>query len=105
MDEDKIKAVILDSVEVSLEAQLRAVRRLRGGAPSRNPLVKVCPRQVWHMTYSDGRASPCMSRRSLSALRPSTSNGWTANRWSRPWLRKSGAKIVSCAPVKMCSDC
>ena len=31
MDEDKIKNVILDTTISSLEAQLRAVRRLRGG--------------------------------------------------------------------------
>jgi hypothetical protein len=31
MDEDKIKAAVLDAFEVSLEAQLRAVRRLKEG--------------------------------------------------------------------------
>jgi hypothetical protein len=33
MDEDKIKAVVLDAFEVSLDAQLRAIRRLKAGGP------------------------------------------------------------------------
>ena len=31
MDEEKIKAVVLDAFEVSLEAQLKAIRRLKTG--------------------------------------------------------------------------
>jgi hypothetical protein len=31
MDESNIKGVILDAIELSLEAQLRAIRRLRAG--------------------------------------------------------------------------
>jgi hypothetical protein len=31
VDEDKLKDIILDTIEVSLDAQLRAVRRLRSG--------------------------------------------------------------------------
>ena len=33
MEKDEIKAAVLDAIEVSLEAQLKAVRRLRVGPP------------------------------------------------------------------------
>ena len=33
MEKDEIKAAVLDAIEVSLEAQLKAVRRLRTGPP------------------------------------------------------------------------
>ena len=35
MGEDKIKVAVLDAFEVSLDAQLRAIRRLKGGAPEK----------------------------------------------------------------------
>jgi hypothetical protein len=37
MDESKIKSIILDAIEVSLDAQLRAVRRLKSGEDPRRP--------------------------------------------------------------------
>jgi hypothetical protein len=39
VDEDKLKDIILDTIEISLDAQLRAVRRLRSrqGAGARAP--------------------------------------------------------------------
>jgi len=33
MEKDEIKAAVLDAIEVSLEAQLKAVKRLRAGPP------------------------------------------------------------------------
>ena len=33
MDKDEIRAAVLDAIEVSLEAQLKAIRRLRAGPP------------------------------------------------------------------------
>jgi hypothetical protein len=42
MDESKIKAVILEAVEASLEAQLRAVRRLKSG--EERPRAKTGPK-------------------------------------------------------------
>jgi predicted transcriptional regulator len=42
MDELKIKEVILDSIEASLEAQLRAVRRLKSG--EEKPRAKTGPK-------------------------------------------------------------
>jgi len=42
MDESKIKEVILDAMEASLEAQLRAVRRLKSG--EEKPRAKTAPR-------------------------------------------------------------
>jgi len=37
MDERIIKNTILDTIEASLDAQLRAVRRLKGGEPTAKP--------------------------------------------------------------------
>jgi hypothetical protein len=33
MEIDEVKAAVLDAIEVSLEAQLKAVKRLRAGPP------------------------------------------------------------------------
>ena len=40
MDDEKVRSVILDTFIVSLEAQLRAVRRLRGTAKEEKPAKK-----------------------------------------------------------------
>lgn len=40
MEKDAIEAAVLHAMEVSLEAQLRAVKRLRAGPPERKPVRK-----------------------------------------------------------------
>ena len=40
MEEDKIRSAVLDAFEVSLEAQLRAVRRLKEGKTERDRVRK-----------------------------------------------------------------
>jgi hypothetical protein len=40
MDEDKIRQVILDTFEASLDAQLKAVKRLRGETEREKPVSK-----------------------------------------------------------------
>ena len=40
MDEQSIRTIILDTIEASLDAQLRAVRRLRQPAPVEEPKAK-----------------------------------------------------------------
>jgi hypothetical protein len=40
MDDQTVKDVILDTIEVSLDAQLKAVKRLRGGTEKQKPKTK-----------------------------------------------------------------
>ena len=40
MEKDDIEAAVLRAIEVSLEAQLKAVKRLRAGPPEPNPARK-----------------------------------------------------------------
>jgi hypothetical protein len=40
MDESKIKGIIFDAIEVSLDAQLRAVRRLKSGEETHRPRAR-----------------------------------------------------------------
>jgi len=51
MDELKIKSIILDSIEASLAAQLRAVRRLKSGNDDAKPRRRKKSMSQVDMTY------------------------------------------------------
>ena len=102
---DDLKDSILSIFEASLDAQLRAVRRLRGGSRSPAPRrrAQVCPKLTWLSTYSKRPAPPCTSPNSWPASTPPSTSPSIAKAWSLRSPRKSPAAIVSCAPARTLS--
>ena len=87
---DEAKDLILGVFEASLDAQLRAVRRLRHGGPS--PVeprpVKVCRKLTWLSTYLRRHVPRYISPSSSSASNCSSASRSIAKAWSRRSPRK-----------------
>ena len=106
MPDDHLKDLILGTVEASLDAQLRAVRRLRHRGPAAPPRARKGLSQVDMADDVSRRpAGRCTSRRFSLASGPSSTCRSIARAWCRRSPRRSRAGIASCAPTKTPSAC
>lgn len=98
---DDLKDSILSIFEASLEAQLRAVRRLHVGMEAAPPRRREGLSQV-DMAYDILRKTraPCMSPNCSPAFRPPSASPSIAKASSRPSPRKSPAATASSAPPR-----
>ena len=99
MDEKQIKSAVLDAFEVSLDAQLRAIRRLKQD--------KAEPRRVRKGMSQVDMAYDILQRANgplhISDILDRIASVWTASRWSRRWPRKFSGRIASPAPTETSS--
>jgi len=106
MNED-LKDSILSIFEAALNAQLRAVRRLRqGGARRLARLVRqVCPKLTWPMTYLKKPDPHSTSPSCWTVSTPLLASPSIAKVWSLPSPKGSPGRTVSCAPRRTPSGC
>jgi len=104
---DDLKDSILSIFEASLDAQLRAVRRLRSGQPEPAPARRRQGLSQVDMAYDILRrlAPPCISPNCWLASTPPFTSPSTARASSLPSPKRSPGAIASSAPTRIRSVC
>ena len=81
-----IERAVLNAFEIALDAQLKAIRRLKSSGPEKKREQKSMS-QV-DMVYDilrRGRQSHCTFPRFWTGWKRALANVWIANRWSHRW--------------------